>query len=209
MVITGAHLIPDASTRILSHQHLAQQVNDHYPMAEGIGALTTSKNVTLFWAQRHFTKTVLLDSKTNVGLTATASGARSFCAFCATVTTPETKQANIFTTHVIPDEEDDESFQHKDPVEPATQDETNQTKTTDEVMTEVPKTSLVDMGPVTHVIPDDQEPTSLDPHDELLWWHYRLGHLPFDRIRQLASTGQLPKRLLSCKKPFCSACMAR
>ena len=73
-------------------------------------------------------------------------------------------------------------------------------------MIDAPKTSLVDMGPVTHVIPDDQEPTSLDPHDKLLWWHYCLGHLPFDRIQQLTSTGQLPKHLLSCKKPFCSAC---
>ena len=85
MVITGAYLIPETTTRILSPQHLAQQANDHYPMVEGTGALTTSKNITLFWAQRRFTKTVLLDSKTNVGLTTTASGARSFRAFCATV----------------------------------------------------------------------------------------------------------------------------
>ena len=178
-------------------------------MAEGTGALTTSKNITLFWAQRCFTKTVLLDSKMNVGLTTTASGAWSFCAFCATVTTPETKQTNIFTTRVIPDEEDDESFLPKDPVEPATQDETYQAKTTDEVMTVVPKTPVVDMGPITHVIPDDKEPTSLNPHDELLRWHYRLGQLPSDCIRQLAKKGQLPKRLLSCKKPFCSACQYR
>ena len=73
-------------------------------------------------------------------------------------------------------------------------------------MTTGPKTSLVDMGPVTHVIPDDHEPTSLDPHDELLRWHYRLGHLPFNRIRQLALKGLLPKCLLACKKPFFSAC---
>ena len=206
MVITGAYLIPETTTRILSPQHLAQQANDHYPTAEGTGALTTSKNITLFWAQRCFTKTVPLDSKTNVGLTMTASGARSFRAFCATVDSPETKQMNIFTTHVIPDEEDNKSFQPKDPVEPATQEEIEQIKAMDEIMAETPKTSLVDMGPVTHVIPDDQEPTSLDPHDELLHWHYRLGHLPFDRIKQLVSAGQLPKCLLSCKKPFCSAC---
>ena len=168
MVITGAYLIPEATTRILSPQHLAQQANDHYPMAEGTGALTTSKNITLFWAQRRFTKTVPLDDRTNVGLTTTASGARSFHAFCATVTAPKTKQTNIFTTHGIPDEEDDESFQPKDLVDPATQDETYQAKTMDEVMTEVPKTPVVDMGPITHVIPDDKEPTSLDPHDELL-----------------------------------------
>ena len=31
MIIQGAYLIPDAATRILSPQHLAQQANDHYP----------------------------------------------------------------------------------------------------------------------------------------------------------------------------------
>ena len=124
---------------------------------------------------------------------------------------------NIFTTHVIPDEDDDEplpdedddgSFQPQDPIEPPTQekDGTVQNKTVEDVMTETPKTSIIDMGPVPHVIPDDQEPTTLDPHDELLRWHYQLGHLPFDRIRQLATQGQLPKRILSCKKPFCAAC---
>ena len=110
MLITGAYLIPEATTRILSPQHLAQQANDHFPTAEGTSALTTSKNITLFWAQRRFTKTVPLDPNTNVGLTTTAPGARNFRSFCATVTTPETKQTNIFTTHVIPDDEDDESF---------------------------------------------------------------------------------------------------
>ena len=157
-------------------------------MAEGTGALTTSKNITLFWAQRRFTKTVRLDRKTNVGLTMTALGARSFRAFCTTVNHPETEEMNIFTACVIPEEEENESFQPKDPVEPATQDETDQIKGLDEVMIDAPKTSLVDMGPVTHVIPDNQEPTSLDPHNELLRWHYCLGHLPFDRIQQLAST---------------------
>ena len=206
MVITGAYLIPETTTGILSPQHLAQQANNHYPTVEGTGALATSKNITLFWAQRHFTKTVPLDSKTNVGITTTASDAQSFHAFCATINSPETKEMNSFTTHVIPDEEDDESFQTKDPVEPATQDETDKTKPVNEVMTAAPKTSLVDTGPVAHVIPDDKDPSALDPHDELLHWHYRLGHLPFDYIKQLASAGQLTKHLMACKKPFCSAC---
>ena len=128
MVIKGAYLIPDAAMRILSPQHLAQQADDHYPMAEGTGALTTSKNITLFWAQRRFAKTVPLDPKTNVALTTTASGAWSFCAFCATITVPETRQTNIFTTHIIPDEEDNESFQPKDPIEPNAQEEVDPEK---------------------------------------------------------------------------------
>ena len=92
MIIRGAYLIPEAPTRILSPQHLAQQADNHYPQEEGTGALTTSKTITLFWAQRRYAKTVPLDPKTNVGLTTTAAGARSFRAFCAKINVPETVQ---------------------------------------------------------------------------------------------------------------------
>ena len=115
IMIQGTYLIPDATTCILLPQHLAQQANDHYPKEEGTGSLTTSKSITLFWSQSRFTKTVPLDPRTNVGLTTTAAGTRSYCAYCATIDTPETEEANIFTTHVIPND-DEESFQPKDPV---------------------------------------------------------------------------------------------
>ena len=208
MVIKGAYFIPDTATRILSLQHLAQQADDHYPKEEGTGALTTSKNIMLFWSQRHFAKTVPLDPSTNMGLTMTASGAQSFHAFCATVDIPKTMQPNIFTTHVIPNEDDNDSFQPKDPVDPPPQDNDHEKlhKHVDDSEAAVPQTTLIDLGPITHVIPEDQKLMLLDPHDKLLWWHYWLGHLPFDCIKQLAVQGQLPKCLLTCKKPFCAAC---
>ena len=196
-------LIPDAATRILSPQHLAQQADDHYPREEGTGALT------LFWSQRRFTKTVWLDPRTNVGLTTTASGAQSYRAFCASIDKEETMQANIFMMHVILDDEDEGSFQPRDPVEPPAPEEDKQVTSPEqshEVTDQGPMTTLMDLGPISHVIPEDPEPTSLDRNDELLRWHYRLGHLPFDWIMQLARMGQLPKRLLTCKKPFCAAC---
>ena len=209
IMIQGAYLIPDATTQILSPQHLAQQANDHYPKEEGTGSLTTSKNITLFWSQRRFTKAVPLDPRTNMGLTTTAAGTRSYCAFCTSINKEETKETNIFTTHLIPDDEDDESFQLKDPVAPPDEEE-NDPVASPEQSPEAPgmgpMTTQVDLGPITQVIPEDTEPTSLDPHDELLRWYYRLGHLPFDRVKQLAQTGQLPKRLLTSKKPFCAAC---
>ena len=188
---------------------IAQQANDHYPMEEGTGSLTTSKNITLFWSQRRFTKTVPLDPRTNVGLTTTAAGTRSYRAFCASINEKETKETNIFTTHVIPDDEDDESFQPQDPVAPPAEEESDPVASTEqsiEVPGTGPMTTQVDLGPITHVIPEDPEPTSLDPHDELLRWYYRLGHLPFDRVKQLSQTEQLPKRLLTSKKPFCAVC---
>ena len=147
MVITGAYLIPEACTRILSPQHLAQQAEDHYPKEEGTGALTTSKNIILFWSQRRYSKLVPLNPKTNVGMTTTASGARSFRAFHVTVTAPETQQTNIFTTHVIPDEEDDDSFQPRDPVETIMpEDETNEpvSNESQKVMTPEHKTTLIE-----------------------------------------------------------------
>ena len=208
MTIRGAYLIPEAATRILSPHHLVQQAGDHYPKEEGTGALTTSKNITLFWSQRRFTKTVLLDPTTNVGLTTTASGTRSYRAFCATIDRPETNQESISTTHIIPDD-DDESFQPKDPVEPPHTEEDSKEEIPlpmqDEATT-LPQTTIVDLGPITDVIPEDPEPKLLDPQDELLRWHYRLGHLPFDQLKQLADKGQLPKRLLSWHTPFCAAC---
>ena len=162
----------------------------------------------LFWSQRRYTKTVPLDPTTNVGLTTTAPGARSFRAFCVTLERPETKQESIFTTHIIPDDED-ESFQPQDPVESPHSADDNQDvvplPVQDEAFTP-PQTTVVDVGPITHVIPDDPEPKSMEPQDELLRWHYRLGHLPFDRVKQLADKGQLPKRLLTCHTPFCAAC---
>ena len=213
MVIRGAYLIPEAATRILSPQHLAQQADDHYPKEEGTGAITTSKTITLFWSQRQFTKTVPLDKTTNVGLTTTAPGTRSFRAFCATMERPETNQMNIFTTHIIPSDEDDESFQPKDPVEPPVESQQpigDHTKeplpTEDDAAITTPQATIINMEPITHVIPEDPEPKSLDPQDKLLRWHYRLGHLPFDHIKQLANNGQLPKRLLTCHTPFCAAC---
>ena len=155
MVIKGAYFIPDVATRILSLQHLAQQAEDHYPRDEGTGALTTSKNVMLFWSQRCFTKTVPLDPSTNVGLTMTASGAQSM--------------------HIIPDKDDNDTFQPKDPVEPPSPEGNNQEQMlpkAEDSLVAGPQTTLIDLGPITHVIPEDQEPTSLDPHDELLRWHY-------------------------------------
>ena len=140
-----------------------------------------------------------------MGPTTTASGVQSFCAFCTTITAPETMQPNIFMTHIIPDEEDDDSFQPKDPVEPPSLEKYGQEKVLPE-STLAPQTTIIDLGPITHVIPEDQEPTSLDPHDKLPQWHYRLGHLSFDHIKQLAQSRQLPKCLLASKKPFCSAC---
>ena len=76
--------------------------------------------------------------------------------------------------HIIPDEENDEYFQPKDPVESPSLEENNQGKPlaqAEDSMAAGPQSTLIDLGPIAHVIPEDQAPTSPDPHDELLRWH--------------------------------------
>ena len=140
-----------------------------------------------------------------MGLTMTASGAHSFRAFCATIERPETKQTKIFTMHIIPNDEDDESFQPKDLVEQPqpTEDSKDEPLTTDnDAAMTTSQATIIDLGPITHIIPEDPEPKSIDPQDELLHWHYRLGHLPFDHIKQLSNKGQLPNASLPVIHPF-------
>ncbi len=38
-------------------------------------------------------------------------------------------------------------------------------------------------------------------------WHYRLGHLPFPKIKQLALNGKIPKKLAKLMPPKCTGCL--
>jgi GAG-pre-integrase domain len=58
-----------------------------------------------------------------------------------------------------------------------------------------------------NVVPyDDIEYIPSDPRQELLLWHYRLGHVPMSRLQHMARQGDLPARLASCPKPECASC---
>ena len=83
---------------------------------------------------------------------------------------PETNQVNIFESHVIPPEEDedDQSLQPRDPVQQPT--ETQDPKVQQEALPQTKVYEMTELKP--HVIPEDKEPTSLDPQDELLHWQY-------------------------------------
>jgi hypothetical protein len=40
-----------------------------------------------------------------------------------------------------------------------------------------------------------------DNQAELMRWHYRLGHLPFLRLKQLSINGKIPKKLAKVTPP--------
>jgi Reverse transcriptase (RNA-dependent DNA polymerase) len=49
--------------------------------------------------------------------------------------------------------------------------------------------------------------SSMDPTSEMLFLHYKLGHISFSKIKQMAHDGLLPKRFLKCRVPTCASCM--
>ena len=111
------------------------------------------------------------------------------------MTTPETKEVDIFETHVIPpeDEGDNVSLQPEDPVQKPVEEDKSEAPQAE--MPQTPQTQEFEVPEsLNNVIPDDIEPKSLEPQDELLRWHYRLGHLPFTRMKELMNQGTLPRR---------------
>jgi hypothetical protein len=38
-------------------------------------------------------------------------------------------------------------------------------------------------------------------------WHYRLGHLTFAKLKQLALNGEIPKKLALLNPPKCARCL--
>ncbi len=46
-----------------------------------------------------------------------------------------------------------------------------------------------------------------DDQAKLMQWHYCLGHLSFQKLKQLAVNGKIPKKLPKLKPPKCAACL--
>jgi hypothetical protein len=54
---------------------------------------------------------------------------------------------------------------------------------------------------------EDTQLATNDDQTELMRWHYRLGHLPFTKLKQLALNGEIPKKLAKVKPPKCAGCL--
>ncbi|KAL7575399.1 hypothetical protein ACA910_007307 [Epithemia clementina (nom. ined.)] len=214
ILLRGTYLVPAAPTRLLAPQHWAQTARDHSPLQEGTGCRTTSKEIILFWKQRQHRKTIKLSVTTNIGVTRTAPGIKHYQAYCAQVRDQLEPIPTCFATVVSDDEDDfdgdlnsdDMSFT-ADPVQksPSKPEPTPPaTLQTEEELATPRKVEFTAEEP--NIIPPESEPTTLSSKDQLLRWHYRLGHLPFSRLQHMAKAGTLPSALAKCPKPFCAAC---
>jgi hypothetical protein len=49
--------------------------------------------------------------------------------------------------------------------------------------------------------------TAADNQAELMRWHYRLGHLSFPKLKQLALNGEISMKLAKIALPKCAGCL--
>ena len=56
---------------------------------------------------------------------------------------------------------------------------------------------------------EDSQLVAADDQTKLMRWHYRLGHLPFSKLKQLALNGEIPKKLAKVKPPKHAGCLFR
>jgi hypothetical protein len=54
---------------------------------------------------------------------------------------------------------------------------------------------------------EDNQLAAADNQTKLMRWHYRLEHLPFAKLKQLALNGEIPKKLAKAKPPKCAGCL--
>jgi hypothetical protein len=54
---------------------------------------------------------------------------------------------------------------------------------------------------------EDAPIAAADNQAELMRWHYRLGHLPFPKLKRLACNGEIPKKLAKLTTPKCAGCL--
>jgi hypothetical protein len=56
-------------------------------------------------------------------------------------------------------------------------------------------------------VDEDVPLVATDVQAELILWHYRLGHLSFQKLKQLALNGEIPKKSSKLKPPKCAGCL--
>ena len=80
--IPNSYYVPDGGVRVFIPQHWAKTQKDRKP-TQGTGSTTLADQVTIFWHQRHFSKTVYLDPSTNMETFALVPGYTKYHAFKA------------------------------------------------------------------------------------------------------------------------------
>ncbi|WP_317203594.1 hypothetical protein, partial [Janthinobacterium sp.] len=198
--------VPQAASRLLSPQHWAQTARDNRPLRCGTWCATFENEVVLYWDQQRFTRTIPLDQQnTNVATIRTAPGFSRFNAFCSTIGDSNSSEDYMsYESQMVSDDEDEGN--NEDQVQ------SDRTSNDSPLQREHPLyTSFNLEGPqgarTPTIVEDEEDVRPQDASAEFLRWHHRLGHISPKKIQAMAKQGLLPRKLVDCRVPLCTACL--
>ena len=193
--IPNSYYVPTGGVRLLSPQHWAQSMRN--TRTDEVTSTTFQDREIMRW--KGHTKTVPMDDRTNVATFKSAPGFTKFHAFCAECGEDEKTSHDPITLPFVVSEDDQSvtSTEGKTPHPPDTGEATLTTFDLDGPPgNDAPKISMDE---------EERQPDNISA--EFLKVHQRMGHISPRRIRRMARVGTLPKRLLKCDTPVCTACM--
>ena len=204
--LPNSYYVPGCPHRLLSPQHWAKELKKQNPkLREEPKEVTYRNRVELSWGEA--TKTIFLDPNTNVATFRSASGYKAFDAFCAEAEIDGDSDIHplCMDTNIISDDEEFAGY------EDVGRDERAQDETEYEDIglspSGLPSTASGKDKQRSVLVEDELEMKILETEAELLQYHYRFGHAPFNKLRAMAQQGTIPKKFAKCRQPVCAACM--
>ncbi len=225
--IPNSKYVPDLKVCLLLPHHWAQEAKDHYPVPKGTKMDTDDEALTLIWNQRRHRRTIPYHPLTNTPSFHTAPALRTYHAFVALFVAAEAQYhqwehvlqmlGRLHLDKKITAKENVHADILKKPLtdsEGATSNDlTVQASNLSSEKGDKKEKQTMRMGPLTfNINPKLKEDehiylAAVDDQAKLMRWHYRLGHLTFSKLKQLALNGETPRRLVKVKPPACAGCL--
>ncbi len=211
--IPNSKYLPDLKVCLLLPHHWAQEAKDHYPVPTGTKMDTDNEALTLIWKQQRHRRTILYHPLTNTPSFCTAPALRTYQAFVAFYEAAEAKYhcwehvlqmpGRLHLNEEFTAEEKFHANILKKP--PSASEGTTSNDVTiqasnllSEKENKEEKQTLR-IGPLAFKVnPELKEDkhvylATINNQAKLMRWHYRLGHLAFSKLKQLALYGKIPQ----------------
>ncbi len=210
--IPNSKYVPDLKVCLLLPHHWVQEAKDHYPVPKGTKMDTNEKALMLIWNQLRHQRTIPYHPLTNTPSFRTAPALRTYHAFVALFEAAKAQYhqrehvlqmpGRLHLDKEFTTEENVHADILKNPLtdsEGATSD--NLTVQASNLLSEKgdkEEKQTTRMGPLTfNLNPKLEEDehvylAAVDNQAKLMRWHYRLGHLAFSKLKQLALNGKIP-----------------
>ncbi len=223
--------IPELKRCLLSPQHWVQEAKDNYPRSKGTRMGQNNEFYYVYWGQAKHRKLIPYNPSTNILIMHTAALSGAYRAFATTfkaMEAPFFQRERVLQSpgcgrtngkpELVPEEfvagENVNYWKDVSASEGANAD--NRTVKTANLPLPPPQEEplkVTQQGPLTFNPSSlteeakDVQHGATDNQAKLMQWHYRLGHMSFPKLKQLALNDEIPKKLAKVLSPKCAGCL--